>query len=333
VTAHARIAAHYFRATVGGSPGWETAARQDLQEAIALLEELDDAAGLARAWRLFVYLDVLDFGDARILRRVLHYARRSKDPRLVRWAHGASAWHCFWGPTPVDRCIELCRELLADTGGDPTGTADLLGQYGGLLAMSGDPDGGIRLFAQAEAIRADLGAGLIGAYRSVDRGYLYLLAGRPAEAEAGLRRGYDHLGRIGDLNLLPSVGALLAQAIDRGGGPGEEIEQLARTFQDPADARDLFAQIWSKSALAKVLARRGDHKDAEALAREAVRLATACRSPNLHGDSLLDLAEVMRQAGHLTDAAAAINGALRQYQPKGNIASTNRARATLADLQ
>ena len=333
VTAHARIAAHYFRATVGGPPGWETAARQDLREVIALLEGLDDAAGLARAWRLFHYLDVLDFEDTRILRRVLRHARRSEDPRLARWAHGALLWHSYWGPTPVDRCIELCLELLEETTGDPTGTADLLGQHGGLLAMAGDPDGGVRLFAQAEAIRADLGAGLIESYRSVDRGYLYLLAGRPAEAEAGLRRGYQHLGRIGDLNLLPMVGALLAQAVDRGGGPGEEVEQLARTFKDPAYARDPFAQIWSGSALAKILARRGDHVQASALAQEAVRLATACHSPNLHGDALLDLAEVLRQAGHTTDALTAVNDARRQFQQKGNLAGANRARSILADLQ
>jgi DNA-binding SARP family transcriptional activator/class 3 adenylate cyclase/tetratricopeptide (TPR) repeat protein len=333
VTAHTRIAAHYFRAIAGGPSGWETAARRELKEAIALLEELDDTAGLARAWRLVVHLDVLDMGDARIPRQVLHYARRSGDPLLVRWARGATVWHSYWGPTPVDRCIDLCLELLDDASGDPTGTADLLGQYGGLLAMSGDPEAGIRLYTRAETIRADLGASLLEAFRSADRGYLYLLAGRPAEAEAGLRRGYEHLGRIGDLNLLPAVGALLAQAIDRGGGPDDEIEQLARTFQDRAYARDSFAQIWSKSALAKVLARRGVHSEAESLAREAVRLAAACHSPNLHGDTLLDLAEVMRQAGDTADAATAVNDALRQYQGKGNLAGTSRARATLADFR
>ena len=68
--------------------------------------------------------------------------------------------------------------------------------------------------------------------------------------------------------------------------------------------------LW-RQVRAQVLARRGEHAEAEQLAREAVSLAEETDMLNFHGNALADLAEVYALAGRTEDARdAARAGAL-----------------------
>ena len=80
----------------------------------------------------------------------------------------------------------------------------------------------------------------------------------------------------------------------------------------------------------KVLARRGEHDEAERLAREAVALAAETDMLNAHAGALIDLAEVHALAGQ--DARAALERALALYEHKGNLVLAERTRSRLAEL-
>jgi len=82
-----------------------------------------------------------------------------------------------------------------------------------------------------------------------------------------------------------------------------------------------------------VLARRGEHADAERLAREAVAICDETDMLDAQGDVYADLAEVLSLADKTDEAAAALEQALERYQRKGNRVSTQKAQTRLAELQ
>jgi thioredoxin-like negative regulator of GroEL len=84
---------------------------------------------------------------------------------------------------------------------------------------------------------------------------------------------------------------------------------------------------------AKVLARRGEHAEAERLAREAAAMGEGTDHLDAQGDANADLAEVFLLAFKRDEASAALEQALERYERKGNIVSAQRARARLAEIR
>jgi tetratricopeptide (TPR) repeat protein len=82
-----------------------------------------------------------------------------------------------------------------------------------------------------------------------------------------------------------------------------------------------------------VRAHRGDHTDAERLAREAVAFIQRTDSPGQQGDALYGLAEVLEVAGRRDAAEATFQEALACYEQKGIIPLARRTRERLAALQ
>jgi tetratricopeptide (TPR) repeat protein len=82
-----------------------------------------------------------------------------------------------------------------------------------------------------------------------------------------------------------------------------------------------------------VLGRRKEFEEAEALAREAVRIAAESDFIVWRVDTLMDLAEVLRAAGRVEEAIPPLQDALALYEAKGDVVSSAKARAHLAELQ
>ncbi len=78
---------------------------------------------------------------------------------------------------------------------------------------------------------------------------------------------------------------------------------------------------------------RGQHGDAEQLAREAVAWAERTDSLEYHGGAYSDLAEVLEAAGRRDEAVAAWQEALDRYERKQVIPLARRVRQRLATLQ
>jgi tetratricopeptide (TPR) repeat protein len=84
---------------------------------------------------------------------------------------------------------------------------------------------------------------------------------------------------------------------------------------------------------ARVDAHRGEHAQAERLAREAVAIAEGTDALNLQGDALCDLAEVLGAAGRGDEAVAALEQALDRYDRKKNLAMVSQVHQQLDALQ
>jgi tetratricopeptide (TPR) repeat protein len=82
-----------------------------------------------------------------------------------------------------------------------------------------------------------------------------------------------------------------------------------------------------------VLARRGQHAEAERLAREAVAIGDETQVLEEQAGSYADLGEVLLLADRPEEAAAALEEALARYECKENLVMAGRTRERLAGLR
>jgi tetratricopeptide (TPR) repeat protein len=125
--------------------------------------------------------------------------------------------------------------------------------------------------------------------------------------------------------------AYLARAVYEQ-GRYDEVIPLTQVSEENAAADDFASQAIWRDARAKALAHQGKLEEAETLAREAVAITKPTDWLTMRGDSLLNLAEVLRLADRRAEAAAAGKEALALYEQKGDIVSAGRASALLAEL-
>jgi hypothetical protein len=78
---------------------------------------------------------------------------------------------------------------------------------------------------------------------------------------------------------------------------------------------------------AKVLARKGKPEKAERLARDAVALAADTDALTVHGDALMNLAEVLRLVDKEGEAIPIAEEARVLYEAKGNVVLAAKAEA------
>jgi tetratricopeptide (TPR) repeat protein len=115
-------------------------------------------------------------------------------------------------------------------------------------------------------------------------------------------------------------------------GHYDEAEPLAQLGRELEGNDDLATQMLWRQVQALVHASRGEHAQAERLAREAVAVSERTDGLNFQADALYDLAEVLRSAGRIEQAATALEQALERYQRKRNVVMAANVRAHLAEL-
>ena len=113
----------------------------------------------------------------------------------------------------------------------------------------------------------------------------------------------------------------------------DEADAWAGRAAELGASDDAWKEMLWRQVRAKVLARRGEHAEAERLAREAVAICDETDMLDAQGDVYADLGEVLLLAGKPDEAATALEQALERYERKGNVVSAQRARARLADLE
>jgi class 3 adenylate cyclase/tetratricopeptide (TPR) repeat protein len=318
--------------------GWTEQAEREAGRAIALFERSGDRVGLAHSWRVIahVYNRRLQWAELeRVGERIVGYARRAGDRRTeTRILGGISASLCL-GPTPAGEAVERCERILAELGGAPRPTMmvlDSLALCSAMLERFGEAE---RLLARADAIRDELAGKLWKVGRVEFSAWTYLLAGRPGDAERVLRPAYEAFARIREKGgTLAIHAALLAEAISALGGRDEQAEQLSQIAEAAAaDSEDVAAQGEWRMARATALARNGSTADAERLAREAAMLAAATQCPLVQTSTQLTLARVLLAGSRPAEARQAAQEALAVAEGKGDLASSSRARALLAELR
>jgi tetratricopeptide (TPR) repeat protein len=326
VELHARLEHAFLRALTDPNKNVEEL-RRIAEEAIPEMEAFRDDLGLAKAWRRVadVYWMTNRWSEQeRALERALSYAERAGEPRETGSILMRLAMALYWGPAPAAEAIERAERALVRADGNHAVESSFLVSLAGLHAMSDRFEEARSLLARGEAMAEELGFKVWFAGFSLVSGDVELLAGEPAAGEKKLRRGYDLLQKMGERGVLSTVASRLARTIYVQ-GRYDEAERFTKVSEQLAGSGDIASQIEWRLIRAMVLARRGDFKDAEQLARKAVRLAEETDDIGSRGTALRDLAEVLDLEGKPDEAMSLILRARELFEQKGNVVAARAA--------
>jgi tetratricopeptide (TPR) repeat protein len=94
----------------------------------------------------------------------------------------------------------------------------------------------------------------------------------------------------------------------------------------------VITQMLWRQARARVLAARGQHAEADLLAREAVALGEPTQMLGAQAEAYADLGEVLERAGRADEATAAFEDALGRFERKENLVRAGQVGERLARL-
>jgi predicted ATPase/class 3 adenylate cyclase len=309
--------------------------RASAQEALEACKKLGDDYSLAQAWNLVGRVEGSVMGllgtaeDA--WREALAYARRGDYPaekaESIQWLMVSAVF----GPLPVNEGIARCREFLASEGSDPTIRASCAVERAVLEAMRGDVPHARGLLAEGMKTIEESGLTLWAAVNAQEAYLVELHAGTPGAAVDTLRQSFATLDEGGERAFLSTIAAFLSHAL-YAEGRDDEAERFSRESEDAAAPEDVLSQIVWRTARAKIRARQGDFEQAESLAREAVSLGEPTDFVTIRAGALSDLAHVLALAGRTEEALAAVDGAARLYERKGNLTALAQLGAAAEEL-
>jgi ATP/maltotriose-dependent transcriptional regulator MalT len=285
---------------------------------IPLLEELGDDAGLAKAWWLKSEPDVnaCRWGArAEALERALEHARRAGDRAEVATMTFLHTQALYCGPTPVPEATEQCRRYLHEYPDDRLLEASVTAVLAGLRAMEGDFDEARSMFARARDVHEELGRRLrLATVGSILGAEIEQLAGRPEDAVSILRSAYGTVHEMGAMSATATMAGFFADALAVEGQNAEAAE-ISRFAEEHAPESDVVTQVLWRTARARAAG------DGEAIAREAVAIASTTDYPELRARAALCLADVI---GAGDEHASLYAEARRVYEAKGNVAAAAR---------
>jgi tetratricopeptide (TPR) repeat protein len=262
-----------------------------------------------------------------MLDAVLQALAHARNAGSARWEGELPAWlgtAMFYGPTPVDQALHWYEEQQAE---HPIA----LTQQAMLEAMRGNFDVARALAGSADEAAREFGQQLWLAAGGMATWQVETLAGDTAAAEAAVRGSCQLLEALGDVGYRGVALSQLASSLCSLGRLDEAVE-LTGTAEALTASDDLAGQMLWRQARARILARRGDHGEAERLVREAVALVEDTDMINFHADALVDSAEIGGRAGRTDEARERLEQALALYERKGNVAAAAASQRELGRL-
>jgi tetratricopeptide (TPR) repeat protein len=182
-----------------------------------------------------------------------------------------------------------------------------------LLAMLDHFEEAVPLARESNERQRELDGRLIGENRLAE---IARMAGDHEAAARHLQTLCEWLEERDQLGLLRTYVSLLGRELCAL-GRFEEAETAALRGRELTDQTDpLSSHLWQQ-VQALVLADRGEHADAERLARDAVAGVEQTEGLTFQGDAWCDLAEVLHAAGRDEEAAAALADALERVRAEG----------------
>ena len=289
---------------------------REAERLATILDRAGDEAGarLAQAWAAFLLFALGRAGEATERARALLELGEA-DERWRREALASRGVSMVFGPTPVeDGIAEIQAEMER-----AQGSVGMLGANRGisrLRTLQGRFAEARELNARARAAFEELGnrhqvVSMLGAEGEIEH-----LAGNLAEAARLIREGYEAMTATGDRSYASTVAASLGEVlldID----DDDEAWRFGTIARDTSSTDDVISQAGGRAVQARVLSRRGDRDAAEALAREATAIMATTDYLAQHGDVLVHLAHVLREAGRTDEAMAAARQAVALYEQKG----------------
>jgi DNA-binding SARP family transcriptional activator/class 3 adenylate cyclase len=320
-----RIERARIRLIRGPDPVPLHAIRQEAERALTVFGRSGNEAGSATAcYVLWLVHDRL--GEMREMeqtaRRGLAHAQRSGEPREEAATRVMVAEALLLGEAPVAECIRECGELVRWRG---TEHPLVLANVASLRAMLGDFPDARELIARArrrmvERIRAR--RPLMFVARS--SASVEMLAGDVVAAERELRTALQMAIDMSEQEWVSQFAAGLAHLLAAAGLP--EAATFSSLSIETAPVETVAAQALWRVAQSRVVLNRGERVESERLAREAVDLVPR-EMPNLLGDVLVNLAEILLATGQRDAALPVVGEAIEAYDRKGNLVSAARARS------
>jgi class 3 adenylate cyclase/tetratricopeptide (TPR) repeat protein len=311
-------------------PEWSLRADRIAHAAIPVFELFNDAAGLAKAWRVLgaVHATALRYGQAAsAVARATAYARAAGDLRQERRNAASFAVAAVYGPTPVPLAIVECSRIVAEATGDQRTVGLVLGALAHLEAMQGEFEQARAHCRQARTTLEELGNSVLAGSTSLEAGAVELLAGNPAEAERLIRSDVAELERMGATYLLSTATALLAQAVAAQGRDAEAAE-LVEAGQRLTGPDDIESDVLLACVRSGLRVRAGQVEAGIEEARRAVALLDEADAPVARAEALLTLAAACEAAGD-PGAAGARKRAVAECEAKGYLVAVRRARGEL----
>jgi tetratricopeptide (TPR) repeat protein len=288
-------------------------------EAIEVFERAHDDGGLARAWLHVAWAHWIESRSAEMepaLERALEHAERAGERRERSRALTYLARCSVYGPRPVDDAIRRCHAILERAGGDVPARAFTEAMLAVLEAMDGRFQDARTRWRRSKHKLAELGLSHTVAVIQISYAFIELLDGTPVDAVAEVTDACATFESIGDHGRLSSAAAVLAR-LHYAQGRYEAAEHYSRAAEDAASLEDVEPQVLWRGTRAKILARAGQAKAAEALSNTAVELAQATDFLMLYGDALIDRAELMAHLGRTESAKRDLDQAIAVYRRKG----------------
>jgi tetratricopeptide (TPR) repeat protein len=305
-----------------------------IEELIPVFERLQDDLGLARVYWSAAGIEwaACRAGETAVVaRKSLHHAQRAGARDLLQEIFGMLATLHMHGPTPVAEAhAEIESQLTASSGLLLAETAQLRA-LGRLAAMRGEFGEARDLMRRGREPLAEAGASVT--YWATAQGLAFIEeACDDLEAEERvLRDGIAHLEELGEHGFLSTNMMALAACLERQGRDDEALESVAAA-RDESPPGDLVNFICTDATEAVILARRGDHEAALALARSSVAGAEQTDFWRVRTMALEALGAALAASGDRDGARAAYDRALRAYERKGAAPYAERTRALLAQL-
>jgi class 3 adenylate cyclase len=315
------VAATYRSLSEGLVDELEALARAALPQ----LEQAEDHAGLVHVWW------ALGYGVANQHCRFEDWAHAAEQALTHARLAGERPAHLFgfdgalaMGPLPADEALGTLERLLPEN----PHPRPLLWQAA-LLAMLGRFEEAWPI-AQEQNDRLHELSDVLG--EAWPLATIATLAGEHEQAADHLRRYCDLLEERGEHALLSTYAPMLGRSLCAL-GRYDEAEPLAQLGRELGEKQDAATQMLWRRVQALVQASRIEYAQAESLAREAVTISEQTDALNWQGDALCDLAEVLRSAGRVEEAAAALEQALERYERKRNLVMAEQVRARLLELE
>jgi DNA-binding SARP family transcriptional activator len=299
--------------------------RETAVDAIAVLEELGDTRGLAKARNLLAI--AYDTGEGRYaaaltqLERALADAEACGDPLIQSRVMTRLVMNLTAGPTPAEEAIARCEDLYRASRGRPVLQARIDRCLSQLCAMAGRADDARaherrastvldRLPYSEEVASRRFAANMHTVLGETDAAERHLLAmWERFGAEPGQQQSY----------IASFVAVMLALLCCDAGRWDDAARWLASADADVPETSP--PGMLGPAVAARIAAHRGDLGEAMTLVRQAVGFADRTDSLNWRAKVWLAQAEVLRACGRSEEAVDAIDTARRLYAEKGNVAA------------
>ena len=312
--------------------GAAESAIREASEAIADREPAGDDEALARAWALIAHSHLLraqSLEQKRAVECALVHARAYGDLSLEVELVLSLASTLVYGAVSVDDGLRYVDEMREQLGHVPSVNNLALHVLGHLKARQGEFDRAREAISQWRQQFRELGQERLFAITGTCVWDVCSLAEEWDEGETALRESYDILERMGEKSYLSTIAAYRGEAAGLRGSLDEAV-RFSEVSESLGASDDVLNEALWRSVRARVLMARGDLSGAEALARDALRVAERSDYFELVAAAWLDLGRVLDARG-ADGAVAAAEQALALYEQKGNLVKAAQAQALLSD--